>query len=291
MEPTGPDRLTKGTSAYHPEELLRYRIVGTGPHSVVLLHGFAASGHTWDELVPFFPPGRYTLHLLDLKGHGSSTKSSGNDYSPLHNACLVAAHIRSHGLNNVTLIGHSLGGVVGLLCALDCPDITRLILLDAPVFPQKIPRFMRILRLPFLGPLLMSALPPEKIARKGLEAVFYRQERITGQLVERYAAVYRRQGSARALARTVRQIVPPGSAELTARYNTLPIPVLILWGEHDRVVKPWQADRLHRELRDSQLIVIPDCGHNPHEELAEQTFGLIRDFLTSCYVDKRTFTC
>lgn len=268
-------------------EQLQFRIEGAGPHHIILLHGFAACNHTWDDLVPFFSPDRYTLHLIDLKGHGASTASRGGNYSPLHNARLVAAHISSHRLNNVTLVGHSLGGAVGLLSALDCPDIARLVLLDAPVFPQKLPRFMRILRLPLLGPLLMSVLPPEKIARKGLEAVFRRQERITGQLVERYAAGYRRKGAACALARTVRQIVPSTSAELTARYNTLSIPVLILWGEHDRIVKPWQAEQLQTELPDSQLILIPDCGHNPHEELPEVTFGLIRDFLSGT-VDKLT---
>src|SRR6185369_14240966 len=180
MELPGPAKPFPSTAMPYPcGEQLHCTVVGTGPRNILLLHGFAASVHTWDELVPLFPADQYTLHLIDLKGHGASTTLSGDDYSPQHNARLAASYIRSRGLSNVTLIGHSLGGAVGLLCALDCPDITRLILLGAPAFPQQIPRFMRILRLPFLGPLLMSALPAEKIARKGLEAVFYRQERIT----------------------------------------------------------------------------------------------------------------
>ena len=282
MELPGENNLSATNMSVHtPGEQLHFYVTGRGPHTVLFLHGFAASVHTWTELVPFFQPEKYTLHLIDLKGHGASTTSPGGDYSPWHNARLVAAYIRSRGLNNTTLIGHSLGGLVGLLCALDCPDIARLVLLDAPVFLQKIPRFMRILRMPLIGPLLMSALPAEKIARKGLEAVFYRHERITGQLVERYASSYRRKGSALALARTVRQIVPSTSTELIARYNTLSIPVLLLWGEHDRVVKSWQAERLNRELRQSQLILIPDCGHNPHEERPEKTSALILDFLSA----------
>lgn len=281
MEQPGPDNPSETTvpTSPHAEQLHCIKI-GTGPHNILLLHGFAASAHTWDELVPFFPPDKFTLHLLELKGHGDSTTCSGNDYSPQYNALLTAAHIRSHGLKDVTLIGHSLGGIIGLLSAMDCPEITRLILLDAPVFPQKIPRFMRLLRLPFIGPLLLSAIPAEKIARKGLEAVFHRPERITGQLIERYAAVYRRKGSARALARTVRQIIPPSPAALIARYKTISIPVLLLWGENDRVVKPWQAERLDKELQNSQLILIPDCGHNPHEERPEQAYTLIQDFLS-----------
>lgn len=265
--------------------------MGRGPHAVILLHGFAASLHTWDDLAPLFPVDEFTLHLIDLKGHGGSSTPSGGDYSALHHTRLIAAYIRSRGLNNVTLIGHSFGGMVGLLTALDCPAVTRLILIGAPGFPQKIPRFMRLLCLPFIGPLLMTAIPADKIARAGLESVFHRQERITERLIERYAAGYRRKGFARALAHTVRQILPPGTAALTARYGTLSIPVLLVWGKHDQIVKPWQGEKLCRELRNSRLVIIPDCGHNPHEERPQETFALIRDFLTACNVDNRGLTC
>lgn len=182
MELPGPDKPSATiASVASPGEHLHYRMAGTGPHTVLLLHGFAATMHTWDDLVPLFQPDRFTLHLIDLKGHGRSITSSGGDYSPLHNARLVETYIRSRGLSNVTLIGHSFGGVVALLTAMDCPEVARLILIGAPAFPQQIPRFMRLLRLPYIGPLLMSAFPAELIARKGLEASFHRWELITGQ--------------------------------------------------------------------------------------------------------------
>lgn len=286
MKQPGPDKLSAMiSSAALPGEHLHYRMAGTGPHTVLLLHGFAATMHTWDDLVPLFPPDRFTLHLIDLKGHGRSITSSGNDYSPQHNARLVAAYIRSRGLSNVTLIGHSFGGVVALLTAMDCPDITRLILIGTPGFPQKIPAFMRLVGLPFIGPLLLNAAPARMIARGGLERAFHRRERITGQMIERYAAGYRRKGIASALARTVRQILPPHAAQITARYATLSIPVLLLWGEYDRVVRHWQAEKLNRELRYSRLVILPDCGHNPHEERPQETCTLIMDFLSASGVD------
>jgi len=282
MKQPGSDiSANTSTFVHSPGEYLHYQVKGNGPHKVVLLHGFAASLHTWDDLIPLFPPNKFTLHLLDLKGHGGSSKAATGDYSALHNARIITAYIRTYGLIDVTIIGHSFGGLVGLLSAIDTPAVTRLILIGSPGFPQKIPRFMRLLRLPFIGPLLMSVIPAEMIAQRGLETAFHRQERITGELIERYAAGYRPKGSARALAGTVRHIVPPNAEKLIARYYTLSMPVLLLWGEHDRIVPMWQAEQLQQHLSASRLVMIPDCGHNPHEERPEETFAIIGDFLSA----------
>jgi pimeloyl-ACP methyl ester carboxylesterase len=285
------DTSTRSLFVYSPGEYLHYRVVGNGPRAVVLLHGFAATLRTWDDLVPLIPAEEYTLHLMDLKGHGGSSKLPGGDYSAPHNARIISEYIRSRQLTDVTLIGHSFGGTVALLAALDCPEIGRLILIGAPCFPQQVPLFMRILGLQLIGPLLMNAVPAEWIARSALKRAFYRQELITVQLIERYAAGYRNKGASTALSCTVRQILPANTAQLAAGYAGLSIPVLLVWGEYDRIVTPWQGERLHRELSNSQLVIIPACGHNPHEERPEETFAIIRDFLTTCVVDNPGRTC
>jgi pimeloyl-ACP methyl ester carboxylesterase len=268
-----------GYYRFSSNDRIHCRVTGSGRRHILFLHGFAASLHTWDELVPFFQANEYTLHLMDLKGHGHSVEQCRGDYSFLHNAHIVNAYIRSLGVDEVNLVGHSFGGVVGMSAALECPRISRLVLIDTPGFPQKIPRNMRILRIPFIGPLFMALLSPRLVARKGLESVFYRHERITEQHIERYAAGYRGLAAARGLAETIRQMIPDNVEQITGRYADLAIPVLILWGEHDRVVKPWQGRKLRREIAGSRLVTIADCGHNPHEELPEKTFGLIRAFL------------
>ena len=276
---------------YSPGEYLRYRVLGQGSHTVILLHGFAASLHTWDDIVPFFPPDEYALHLLDLKGHGGSSKRPEGDYSALQNARIVTEFIRSRRLTDITVIGHSFGGAVALLTALDCPDVRRLILIGAPGFPQQVPPFMRILGLPLIGPLLMNVIPAETIARSALKRAFYRHESITDRLVKRYAIGYHCKDTSRALSRTVRHILPANATQLAAGYARLFIPVLLLWGERDKIVKPWQGEWLRKELPHSRLVIIPACGHNPHEEYPQETFATIREFLATCDVDNRGHTC
>jgi len=130
----------------------------------------------------------------------------------------------------------------------------------------------------------MAAIPADELARRGLKTVFHRHDLITERLIERYAAGYRSKGAARALANTIRQILPHQAAKLTARYCALSIPALIICGEHDHIVKSWQGEQLARELKNSRFVMIPGCGHNPHEECPIKTFDIIMDFLASCGV-------
>jgi len=277
---TGRAHMTQeGYFRFSSNDSIYFRVIGNGRRHILFLHGFAASFHTWDSLAAFFPADKYTLHLPDLKGHGRSVGHGWGDYSAMGNAAIVRAYILSLGVGEIDVIGHSFGGLVGLSAALTCPRISRLVLIDTPGFPQKLPRYLRILRIPFIGPLLLALLSPRMVARRGLESVFYRHERITEQLIECYAAGYRGLAATRGLARTARHLIPDHAEQLTASYACLAIPVLILWGEHDRIVQPWQGHRLQREIAGSRLVTIADCGHNPHEELPETTFGLIRDFL------------
>jgi len=190
---------------FSSQESIHFRVKGNGPHNVLFLHGFGASLLTWNDILPFFSPQEYTLHLLDLKGHGASVQNIQGDFSAQQNARIISAYIRSCGVSQVTLIGHSFGGSVGMLAALDLPQITRLILIGSPLFPQKLPKFMRIMGIPLIGSLLVKASSARTIARLALENAFFRHERITEQHVQRYALFYRSLASIRALACTVRQ--------------------------------------------------------------------------------------
>ncbi|OGT97953.1 MAG: hypothetical protein A2079_05525 [Geobacteraceae bacterium GWC2_48_7] len=266
---------------FSSSETLHVCISGNGSRHILLLHGFAASLHTWDDLLPFFDPDMFTLHLIDLKGHGKSLKPVGGNYSPVHFARMINSYIECKGLRNLTLIGHSLGGAVSLIMALELTVITALVLIGAPAFPQKIPVFMRFLAIPFIGPAVTMAIPARFIAKGGLNSVFFNHQLITEHHLERYARFYQKVGNILGLARTVRQIIPTAHLGIIEKIKAITIPVLLIWGNNDRVVGKWQGEKLHALLPDSRLVVIPECGHNPHEEQPQNTFDIISNFLSS----------
>ena len=263
---------------------LAYQVEGSGPVPVVLLHGYAASLATWHDLRRLFPKSLYTLYLLDLKGFGFSAKPKDARYSPVDQAALVAGFLETLDLNDVTLIGHSLGGGVALLMTIllkerDKKLIGRLVLIDAAAYPQVIPPFMRLLARPLAGTLLLALVPTRIIVRYVLRACFRDGAAIGAERIERYAQGFSRRGICHSFGESVRRIIPPDYDRLAASFDSSGLPTLIIWGRDDRVTPLALGERLQRDIPGARLAVIDDCGHNPHEERPEETWRLMAGFL------------
>jgi len=69
------------------------------------------------------------------------------------------------------------------------------------------------------------------------------------------------------------------SLGLDKRLDELQIPVLIITGDDDRIVPTEQSIRLAGELPNAELVVIPNCGHVPHEECPEPFLAAVNSFL------------
>ncbi len=57
------------------------------------------------------------------------------------------------------------------------------------------------------------------------------------------------------------------------------MPTLILWGGRDRLIPPEDAERFHREIAGSTLVMFEDLGHAPEEEDPARTVAAVKRFL------------
>ena len=64
-----------------------------------------------------------------------------------------------------------------------------------------------------------------------------------------------------------------------ARIATLHLPVLILWGERDRLIPLENGRHFNRDIAGSRLQVFEDLGHVPQEENPQRTVQAVADFL------------
>jgi pimeloyl-ACP methyl ester carboxylesterase len=257
---------------------------GAGP-PVVCLHGFGASSYTWREIRDSLAASR-TVYTLDLKGFGDSPKPRDGRYTVHDQAALVIECIDHLQLTGLTLVGHSFGGGVALVTALELlrsrpGALASLVLLDAASYRQPIPAFIRVLQVPVIGPLLQHLAPARMQVRTVLRLAYFHDELIPDASVEAYAAPLRAQGGPEALRETARQIIPADIDAICARYPTIGVPTLIIWGAHDEIVPLEFGERLRRAIPHSKLVVVENAGHMPHEETPEPVRRAIEEFLTA----------
>lgn len=267
-------------------ETLRYRVYGAGPRKVLLVHGLAARSETWTDLVPLFPAERYTIYQLDLLGSGESSKPKAADYSIRGHSQRLLRFLEREELTGVTLVGHSLGGAVVLLAAIeammkgDAETVAAMVIIGGPGFIQRLPFMAEIFQNRYAAALFIALYAPDLWITLGLKMAYHDHRLVDREHIARYAPCYRNREAKRALVETCRQLVPVDQEEIATRYKDLSLPVLLLWGRHDQIVPLSQGTRLEAAIPRSQLEILEECGHNPQEEKPQQTFEIIDKFLS-----------
>jgi len=250
---------------------------------VLLVHGFGASTYTWRNIAPALAQNNRVI-AVDLKGFGHSDKPFDERYSVFDQAELLKQLIIDNNLRDLALVGHSYGGGVALVLALDEDPrldgrISKLVLLDTIAYPQDIPVFFRMLDVPLFSHLGVRMVPPSVQTRIALRIAYLDNSKIDEEEVEMYAAPLRTAAGKHAIIHSARQIMPERLEEISARYASITMPTLIGWCDYDRIVPLDVGLKLRRTLPNAQLKIIEGCGHMPQEEQPEATLSVIQGFL------------
>lgn len=281
-EARGAGDLTALRGPQVSPEQLHHEVTGSGD-PILFVHGFGTTTYTWRHLVERLARDR-TVVLIDLKGFGRSPKPMDGGYRLADQARLVRGFIRENDLRNLTLVGHSMGGGIALLVALDLLEdddeyLESLVLIGSIAHPQPLPWFVQLLRTPVLRDLALSIVPAETQVRMILNLAYRDAGKITDDAVKVYAAALKTRGGRHALLRTAEGLIPPNLDELIPRYRTINVPTLLIWGRDDKIVPLDVGERLHRDIPNSRLVVLDETGHFPHEERPEETLTILGDFL------------
>ena len=265
-------------------QLVHFRDEGPrdDPAPLVLVHGTAASLHTWQGWVGALRA-RKRVITFDLPGFGLTGPFTGeyarDDYRADNLARFTLDFIDALHVQRFAIGGNSLGGEVAWRIAAMAPArVDRLILVDATGYafvPEHIPAGFQLARLHGVNR-LGEFLTPRSVVDDSVRDVYGDPSRVTGALVDRYFEMMMREGNRHALNLRMEVIASDLAPE---RIRTLRLPTLILWGGKDRLVPPVNAQHFHTDIPGSQLVLFPGLGHVPHEEDAQATVVPVRAFL------------
>ncbi|NOY74996.1 MAG: alpha/beta hydrolase [Kiritimatiellaeota bacterium] len=262
---------------------LRMAYYETGEGAPVLLvHGFAASSLTWNETLRHLPKDRRYI-MPDLKGFGYSDKTLDDRFSPYHQAKTLSKIVEKLDLEDLTLVGHSYGGAVSLLMLARSEigeRVSKLILIDSAGFNAVLPSFIRQLRIPLANNLLLKHVNSEIISQVILEELRYDKNSIDNAEVLEYSELLRLPGAKDCMIKAAEAISTGKPNKMREWLNRLDIPTLVIWGRKDNIIPLEFAYEFKKCVKDSKLAILPECGHCPQEEKAEDTGTLIGEFLT-----------
>ena len=108
--------------------MLHSQIIGAGT-PVVILHGFLGMGDNWKSLALKMAEAGYQVHLVDQRNHGRSFHASDFNYALLTQD--LKTYLDHHGLMEIILLGHSMGGKTAMSFATEHPEyVTHLVVAD-----------------------------------------------------------------------------------------------------------------------------------------------------------------
>ncbi len=246
---------------------------------IMLLHGSNDDLHTWDAWADVLK-GQYRVVRFDQIGHGLTGPNPTGDYSLAAFEATINQVTDKLGLQKFTLAGNSMGGAIAASYAMNHPErLSGLVLVDAGGAPKANPApgnlGFKLAALPGLNQ-LMRWITPRSLVEKSLRQSVTNQAFITDATVDRYWELLRYPGNRQA---TITRFAAKRQSFDPARLATLKLPVLVMWGEQDRLINADGARWYSRSIPGSKLILYPSIGHMPQQELVGQSAADVARFI------------
>lgn len=215
---------------------------------VVLVHGLGGSAEDWRNLAPYLAKAGFRVYIPDLLGYGRSERSASFSYSLHDEAAVVAAFMDALGLKQVDLGGWSMGGGIVQHVAADHPEkVRRLTLFDS----------IGVYEIPNWNVQLFTPETPEQLDQ--LDALLTPDPPKVPLFVARDIVRISKK-RAWVIQRAIASMLT-GQDATDKILPQLKMPVLIIWGAEDHILPLSQGEAMHRLVPQSQLDVIPGCGH------------------------------
>ncbi|MBC5784611.1 alpha/beta fold hydrolase [Ramlibacter sp. USB13] len=256
---------SRGRRIYHERH-------GDGP-AVLFLHGAGSNAATWWQQLPAFTP-RHTCLTMDIRCFGRSV-APVEEFSLENFVADVLAVLDAERIERVTLVGQSLGGMIGLKLALD--------------HPSRVAAFAACdTSLAIDHPVLLDILQKRQLTQR---AVAIEQRSLGRWFLEHhpdkavlYAQINHFNPSAHSIpgpawGQALAGLLAPGRCIPIDALRGLACPTLFLVGSEDPIVPVAVMREVSELVRGSEVVVVDAAGHSTYFEKPQEFNRHVLDFI------------
>lgn len=246
---------------------------GGNGETILLIHGYGGDKDNWTRFAKYLTP-KYHVIALDLPGFGQSSRIPESSYDIESQVIRLNRFTEVIGLKEFHLAGNSMGGQIAGTYGAKYPRRVASVALLAPggiISPQK-SEFSRLLE-KGINPLLVSG--PEDYDRL-LNFVFVKPPVIPGPIKKDFAekAALHRPFNEKVMRDLINKPL-----SLEPFLGDIKAPVLIVWGDRDRVLDVSGAGAAEKKVNNVRKVIMTECGHLPMAERPEETASHYLAFL------------
>src|SRR5215211_2824241 len=248
---------------------IHYVEAGSGP-TVILLHGLGGSTQMWQfNIGPLAE--KFHVVVPDQIGFGKSDKPLVN-YRIRTYVDFLDQFCKQLKIERATLIGNSMGGWIATMFTAAFPDrVDKLVLVDSAGYAP--PRDLDTRTFFGLNPTTREGM--KLLASK----VFYNKLFLTDAAIDQAIAARLAAGDGYTI-KSITESVIRGEDFLDDTVKTIKRPTLIIWGREDGLTPLADAERFHKDIAGSKLVVFDQCGHAPNLEKPGEFNAAVLKFLT-----------
>ncbi|MEM6398421.1 MAG: alpha/beta fold hydrolase [Bacteroidota bacterium] len=233
---------------------------GDGGENIMLLHGLFGGLSNFDAIIDKFGDEHRvifpTLPMFELPLRKVSVTGLVNH---------LLDFAQAYDLYDLHLLGNSLGGHVAILFAMAAPERIASVTLTASsgLFENS------------MGNTYPKRGDREFVRRK-CEGTFHDPAMATEELIDGVFQTINNRDRALRVVMTAKSAV---RHNLSEKLHLIKVPTLLIWGESDDITPPFVGEKFHELIADSELHILPECGHAPMMELPDTFNKIFGDFL------------
>jgi pimeloyl-ACP methyl ester carboxylesterase len=259
----GYNHILPAAMSYKVKEEQGFKYLEEGKGEVVLLlHGLFGALSNWEAVIKAFSPThRVIIPVMPIYEMPIKSASVEGLVS------FIESFVKFKNLNNMTLLGNSLGGHVGLAYTLKNKEKVKKLALtgSSGLFENT-----------------MGGSYPKRgsydFVKERVQYTFYDPGTATKELVDEVFEITKN------IPKCMRIVNIARSAQrhnMAKDISNITVPTLLIWGLNDTITPPVVAHEFNRLMPDSELHFIDHCGHAPMMEHPDKFNSIFKKFLTS----------